>query len=52
MEKCQECGGGGKVECIHCYGTGKHGSDPNKPCPECKGQKTQRCWNCGGSGKV
>lgn len=52
MAKCSECGGRGEIPCIQCYGSGKHGSDPKKPCAYCKGAKVQRCPECGGSGEV
>ena len=51
MATCKECGGKGKIACIQCYGSGRHGSDPNKPCAHCHGKKTQSCPDCGGSGK-
>lgn len=49
---CPQCGGAGEIECIHCYGSGKHGADPRKPCAYCRGEKRQQCPECGGSGVV
>jgi hypothetical protein len=51
MATCKQCDGKGKIDCIQCYGSGRHGSDPNRPCSYCHGKKTQTCPVCGGSGK-
>lgn len=51
MKTCEQCSGRGQIECIHCYGSGKHGSNPSKPCSYCKGTKTQKCPVCFGTGK-
>jgi len=52
MATCKTCGGSGEVQCVQCYGSGKHGSDPKKPCAYCKGSGKQKCYNCYGSGRV
>jgi hypothetical protein len=51
MDKCSECNGNGTVECIQCYGSGRHGSDPTKSCSHCGGSKRQKCWKCNGTGR-
>ena len=42
MAECKQCGGKGEIDCIQCYGSGRHGNYPN---PE-------TCAHCGGSGKT
>jgi hypothetical protein len=51
MANCPECRGSKEIACIQCYGSGKHGSDPNKSCVYCHGKKKIRCPECGGTGK-
>ena len=47
---CSQCDGAGEIDCIQCYGSGKHGADPGKPCVYCNGSGRQACPDCGGSG--
>jgi hypothetical protein len=48
---CDMCNGDKEIKCIQCYGSGKHGSDPDKPCPHCQGNKVIVCPGCRGTGK-
>lgn len=48
-KKCSHCRNG-EMDCVQCYGTGKHGSDPKKPCAHCKGSGKQKCIYCYGTG--
>ncbi len=52
MATCSECDGRGEVTCFHCYGSGRHGSNPKKPCAYCEGKKLQDCHKCNGTGKT
>lgn len=51
MARCRECGGSGEIDCIRCYGSGKHGVYEDRPCAYCKGTGRQKCPDCGGSGR-
>jgi hypothetical protein len=52
MATCKRCAGTGEIACTQCYGSGKDGSDPKKPCAYCRGIKSQKCPACGGSGRT
>jgi hypothetical protein len=45
MATCRACAGKGKIACIQCYGSGRHGSDPNKSCAYCQGKKLRHVPN-------
>lgn len=51
MARCNECGGNGEIDCIQCYGSGKHGYYDDEPCAYCEGSGRQKCPDCGGSGR-
>ena len=52
MATCKECGGTGEIDCIQCYGSGRHGNYPNpEDCAHCGGSGKQTCPVCGGSGE-
>lgn len=51
MSACNECRGRGEITCLHCYGSGRHGSDAQKACAYCHGTKKMKCPECNGSGK-
>lgn len=51
MRECELCKGRREMDCIQCYGSGRHGVYPNKPCAYCNGSKKQPCPECGGSGR-
>jgi len=48
---CIHCDGG-EIDCIQCYGSGKHGANPDEPCQYCDGSGRQSCPDCGGTGKA
>ncbi|RBP35195.1 hypothetical protein DES53_12521 [Roseimicrobium gellanilyticum] len=50
MKACSKCGGSGKVDCLHCYGSG-NGYDKNGKCNYCHGSGRQTCYECDGSGR-
>ncbi len=52
MAECSRCDGTGEIDCIQCYGSGRHGNYPNpETCAHCGGSGKQTCIDCGGSGE-